>query len=81
MFIILQMLTSVKEITLVTWMLYAWTPKDLMFVLVTPDILEMETTAQVLDAFILKPFPSEKKALSYLWDFFYQHTLYWPFHS
>ena len=32
-----------------------------MFVLVTPDILEMEATAQVLDAFLLKPFPSEKK--------------------
>ena len=81
MFIILQMLTSVKEITLVTWMLYAWTPKDLMFVLVTPDILEMEATAQVIDVFLLKPFPSERKALSYLWDLFYQHTLYWPFHS
>ena len=33
-----------------------------MFVLVTPDILEMETTAQVLDVFLLKPFPSEKKS-------------------
>ena len=32
-----------------------------MFVRVTPDILEMEATAQVLDAFLLKPFPSEKK--------------------
>ena len=32
-----------------------------MFVLVTPDILEMEATAQVLDASLLKPFPSEKK--------------------
>ena len=81
MFIILQILTSVKEITLVTWMLDAWTPKDPMFVLVTPDILEMEATAQVLDAFLLKPFPSERKALSYLRDFFYQHTLYWPFYS
>ena len=81
MFIILQILTSVKEITLVTWILYAWTPKDFMFVLVTPDILEMEATAQVLDAFLLKPFPSERKALSYLRDLFSQHTLYWPFHS
>ena len=33
-----------------------------MFVLVTPDILEMETTAQVLDVSLLKPFPSEKKS-------------------
>ena len=33
-----------------------------MFVLVTPDILEMETTAKVLDVFLLKPFPSEKKS-------------------
>ena len=81
MFIVLQILTSVKEITLVTWMLYAWTPKDLMFVLVTPDILEMEATAQVLEVFLLKPFPSERKALSYLRDLFYQHTLYWPFYS
>ena len=37
-----------------------------MFVLVTPDILEMEATAQVPGVFLLKPFPSEKKALSYL---------------
>ena len=34
-----------------------------------------------LDAFLLKPFPSERKALSYLRGLFYQHTLYWPFHS
>ena len=34
-----------------------------MFVLVTPDILEMEATAQVLDVFLLKAFPSERKAL------------------
>ena len=34
-------------------MLHARTSKDLMFVLVTPDILEMEATAQVLDAFLL----------------------------
>ena len=70
MFIILQILTSVKEITLVTWMPHAWTPKDRIFVRVTPDILEMEATAQVLDAFLLKPFPSERKALSYLRDLF-----------
>ena len=81
MFIILQILTSVKEITLVTWMPHAWTPKDRMFVRVTLDIVEMEATAQVLDAFVLKPFPSEREALSYLRDLFYQHTLYWPFHS
>ena len=37
-----------------------------MFVLVTPDILEMDATAQVLDKFVLKPFPSEIEALSYL---------------
>ena len=42
-----------------------------MFVLVTPDILEMEATAQVLDAFLLKPFPSERKVLLYLRDFFF----------
>ena len=35
-----------------------------MFVLVTPDIMEMDVTAQVLDTFLLKPFPSERKALS-----------------
>ena len=46
------------------------------FVLVTSDILEMEATAQVLNAFLLKPFPSERKPLSYLRDSFYQHTLY-----
>ena len=47
MFMILQMLTSVKEITLVTWMLHAWTPLDHMYVNVTLDILEMEKTARV----------------------------------
>ena len=50
---ILQILTSVKEITLVTYTLPAGTPKDRMFVFVTPDILEMEATAQVLDEFLL----------------------------
>ena len=34
-------------------MLHARTSKDLMFVHVTPDILEMEATAQVPDAFLL----------------------------
>ena len=47
MFMILQILTSVKEITLVTWMLHAWTPLDHMYVNVMLDILEMEKTAQV----------------------------------
>ena len=42
-----------KGLTLVTWMLPARTPKDRMFVLVTPDILEMDGTAHVLDAFLL----------------------------
>ena len=51
-------------------MLHARTPKDCMFVLVTQDILEMDATAQVIDAFLLKPFPSERKALSYLRDLF-----------
>ena len=40
-----QILTSVKEITLVTWMLPARTPKDRTLVLVTSDILKMEATA------------------------------------
>ena len=48
-----QILTSVTEITLVTWMLPARTPKDRTLVLVTPDILKMEATAKALDAFIL----------------------------
>ena len=47
MFMILQILTSVKEITLVTWMLHARTPLDHMYVNVTMDILEMDKTAQV----------------------------------
>ena len=42
-----------KGLALVTWMLPARTPKDRMFVLVTPDILEMDGTAHVLDAFLL----------------------------
>ena len=37
-------------------MLPARTPKDRMFVLVTPDILEMDGTAHVLDAFLLNLF-------------------------
>ena len=51
--LILQILTSVKEITLVTQMPHAQTPKDRIFVLVTPDIREMEAIAQVFDAFLL----------------------------
>ena len=47
MFMILQILTSAEEITLVTWMLLARTPLDHMYVNVTLDILEMEKTAQV----------------------------------
>ena len=39
-----------------------------MFVLVTPDILEMETTAKVLDVFLLKPFPSEKKKHCHIYE-------------
>ena len=57
-------------------MLHARTLRDLMFVLVTPDIMEMEATAQVLDAFLLQPFILERKALSSLQHLFYQHTLY-----
>ena len=53
LFMFFQILTSVKEITLVTWMLHAWTPKDRTFVLVTPDIMKMEATAQVRNAFPL----------------------------
>ena len=37
---------------------------------------QMDAAAQVLDVFLLKPYPSERKALSYLRDLFYQHTLY-----
>ena len=44
---ILQILTSVKEVTLVMWMLHARTPLDHMYVNVTLDILEMDKTAQV----------------------------------
>ena len=51
-------------------MLHARTPKDCMFVLVTQDILEMDATAQVIDAFLLKPLPSERKALSFMRDLF-----------
>ena len=50
---IFQILTNVKEITLVTLMLPARTPMDRMFVLVTPVMLEMEVTVQVFDAFLL----------------------------
>ena len=42
-----------KGLTLVTWMLPSRTPKDRMFVVVTTDILEMDGTAHVLDAFLL----------------------------
>ena len=47
-FMILQIWTSVKEITLVTWMLHARTPLDHMYVDVKLDILEMDKTAQVI---------------------------------
>ena len=42
-----QILTSVKEITPVAWMLHAWTPLDHMYVNVMLDILEMEEIAQM----------------------------------
>ena len=42
-----QILTSVKEITPVTWMPDAKTPLDHMYVNVTLDILEMDKTAQL----------------------------------
>ena len=74
--IVSQIFTSVKEITLVTRMLHARTPKDRRFVLVTPDILKMEATAQVLNAFPLESLPLERKVLSSLQELFYQPTLY-----
>ena len=46
-FTVSQILTSVKEIIPVTWMLYAWTSLDHMYVNVMLDILEMNKTAQV----------------------------------
>ena len=46
-FTVSQMLTSVKEIIPVTWMLHAWTPLDHMYVNVMLDILEVGETAWV----------------------------------
>ena len=46
-FTVSQILTSVKEITPVTWMLSAITPLDHIHVNVSVDILEMDKTAQV----------------------------------
>ena len=46
-FTVSQILTSVKKIIPVTWMLHAWTPLDHMYVNVMLDILEMDKTAQV----------------------------------
>ena len=43
-------------------MLPARTPMDRMFVLVTPVMLEMEATVQVLDAFLLVTIPIRKKS-------------------
>ena len=42
-----QILTIVKEITLVTWMLPARTPMDRIFVNATLDLMEMVKAAQV----------------------------------
>ena len=42
-----QILTNVKEITLVTYMLPARTPTDPMFVNATLNLMEMVETAQV----------------------------------
>ena len=46
-FTVSQILTSVKEITPVMWMLLAITPLDHMYVNVSLDILGMDKTAQV----------------------------------
>ena len=41
-----QILTNVKEITIVTWMLSARTPIDPMFATVSLDLMEMVNAAQ-----------------------------------
>ena len=48
-----QILTNVKEITLVTWMLPARTPTDPMFVNAALDLMEMVKNAQVNLIFLL----------------------------
>ena len=51
---ILQISTSVKEITLVTWIQNARAPLGHMYVNVMLDILEMDITAQVNLVFSLQ---------------------------
>ena len=46
-YMVSQILTIVKEITLVTWMLPARTPMDRIFVNATLDLMEMVKAAQV----------------------------------
>ena len=46
-YMVSQILTNVKEITLVTWMLPARTPTDPIFVNATLDLMEMVKAAQV----------------------------------
>ena len=46
-YMVSQILTNVKEITLVTWTLPARTPTVPMFVIASLDLMEMVITVQV----------------------------------
>ena len=47
LYMVSQILTNVKEITLVTWTLPARTPTVPMFVIASLDLMEMVITVQV----------------------------------
>ena len=47
LYMVSQILTNVKEITLVTWTLPARTPTVPMFVITSLDLMEMVITVQV----------------------------------
>ena len=53
-YMVSQILTNVKEITLVTWMLPARTPTDPMFVNAALDLMEMVESAHVNLIYLLK---------------------------
>ena len=64
-YMVSQILTNVKEITLVTWMLPARTPTDPLCVNASPDLMEMVKTAQVNLIFLVQYLEYSR---SNLWD-------------
>ena len=74
-FMMSQMLTNVKEITLVTWMLPTRTATDRTFVLVSPNVLEMDAIVQVFNVLHLWTITFERKVIPYVPKVYTYHII------